>query len=523
MCYSPIRIPNPSRFYKSNMPKYLYVPCGHCEDCIRNQQNEWFFRAYNEYMSFLNLGGVCYIPTLTYNDEHLPKVVLEHDEVEYELPCFSHGHIRSFMRKLRIYVQRLGYPADGIKYIICCEFGGKKGRPHYHCAIFFPFRFSPMDVANDQIALKLFRRAWVNGFVGVGRKGLRVVGIAGIRYAMKYVCKDISFFKQKQIYVDGEKVKEFDFAKWLRSMTDDEKRYKKQLLKDSSPRHWQSINFGISFLDKVQNEYDDSQLEDLFVNNKYRLLISYDGEFTIPRYYHTKLEKMSLDYVDRICGTKKYYLTDFGRLVRFRTIMDSLKRMEKDISSYNLQYIQSVLPENASDVFGNFEEFSKKHPQAVEYYAEDRKTLVDRLPTLLQSVNLHNFVLYYKVLRYLPMSEDESKESKFNDIENIVLEMVSPSSIDSVYFSLFDSVDYADFCSTPLKYHPALLHEPCGADNLDLADYEVLALLLDKFFYYVGLSKQNRMFKANKKKRDDKKRYQTKGIHFNEFESLNYD
>lgn len=523
MCYSPIRIPNPSRFYKSNMPKYLFVPCGKCEDCIRNQQNEWFFRAYNEYMSFLNLGGVCYIPTLTYNNGHLPKVLLTDDENEIELPCFSHEHIRSFMRKLRIYLKRLGYPSEGIKYIICCEFGGKKGRPHYHCGIFFPYRFSPLDVVNDQIALKLFRRAWINGFVGVGRKGLRVVGIAGIRYAMKYVCKDMSFFRQKQIYVDGEQIKEFDFSKWIHETSKDALRYKKDLLKGSVPRHWQSLYFGATFLDKLQKEYDDSQLEQLLTDNKYRLLTSNDGEFAIPRYYHTKLERMTIESVDRICGTKKQYFTDLGRVVRFRTIMQGIERFEKDVKSWNKEYIKSCLPEKASDVFGNFEEFSQKYPQAVACYSEDRETLVESLPIYISKVNLHHFALYYKVLRFLPMSEDETKESKIDNIENIILEMVCPSSIDSVYFSLFDDLDDIELCSTPLKTHPYLLTEPCGVDCYDLQDLEALSLLVDKFLYYFGVVKQNKAFKKNKKKRDDKKRYEKKGVTYNEYESLKYE
>lgn len=504
------------------MPKYLFVPCGKCEDCIRTQQNEWFFRAYNEYLTFLNQGGVCYIPTLTYNDEHLPHVVITEDETEIMLPCFSHSHIRSFMRKLRKYVERLGYPSEGIKYIICCEFGGKKGRPHYHCGIFFPYRFSPMDVANDQIALKLFRRAWINGFVGVGRKGLRVVGIQGIRYAMKYVCKDMSFFCQKQMFVDGNEVKEFDFSKWLDSLTNDEKRYKKELIKDSTPRHWQSTYFGISFLDKLK-DYDDSQVLDLLSENKYRLLTSNDGEFPIPRYYHTKLERFAIDSVDKICGSRKQYFNDLGRLVRFRTLMKSIERFEKDLQGYNDEYVKTFLPEKASDVFGNYEEFVKNHPQAVAIYYDDRTTIIQKLCYFLRDVNLHNFVLYYKVLRYLPMSKDETAESKLTNIEDIVTEMVCPSSIDSIYFSFFDDLDNIGLISTPLKTHPYLLAEPCGANNYDFTDYEDLSLMLDKFLYYVGLQKQNRMFRNNQKKRDDKRRFQKEGVHFNLYDSINYD
>ena len=72
MFFSPIKILNPSRSYRSDIPKYLYVPCGYCQDCQRVKHNEWFFRAMIEWNYYRSIGGAVYFITLTYNEEDLP-------------------------------------------------------------------------------------------------------------------------------------------------------------------------------------------------------------------------------------------------------------------------------------------------------------------------------------------------------------------------------------------------------------------------------------------------------------------
>lgn len=510
------------------MPKYIFVPCGECEDCKRNIQNEWFFRAYNEYIRFIELGGVCYIPTLTYNQEDLPVVCLDirNDsdlgfcgDLSVDLPCFCHADIRSFIRKLRVYVERLGYDSHGIKYIVCCEFGDKKGRPHYHCAIFFPFRFSPMDVPNDSIALKLFRRAWIHGFVGVGRKGIRVNGIAGIRYAMKYITKDMSFFNQKQKYVKDGVVKIFDLKEWLNVEDDVERKVRKNSLRFVAPRHWQSIRFGIGFLDTLKHVSEENLVQ-MFVDNKYRLLTASDGDFAIPRYYHTALERVKVDYIYNLLHRVSYVPTSFGVRVKLETMYKKFDTFVDELKGWNLQFVKTWLPESAKDVFGNFEEFSKKHSLSVAQYYADRVVLISNLPVLLKRVDLREFAYYYHVLRFVPCSPDETKESLFARLDDIMYNIACPSSIDSVYFTLFDVDDVENRCSTPLKYHRNLVHESCCADCHDFADFETLACLIDKFRYYMGLQKQNTSYRKNKKKKEDKQNNLKKGFHYEEYPSL---
>lgn len=62
MCYNPITIKTPSGYQK--------VPCGHCLECLRQYQNSWSNRMYEEIKAH---NGKAVFFTLTYNDESVPK------------------------------------------------------------------------------------------------------------------------------------------------------------------------------------------------------------------------------------------------------------------------------------------------------------------------------------------------------------------------------------------------------------------------------------------------------------------
>lgn len=122
-CVNPLQVINK----KTKQPQL--VPCGRCYNCRMQTRAEWTFRLTLEqfewpYTSFL---------TLTYNEESLP--------FRGGSPSLYPVHLSKFIKDLR----NSGY---NLKYYAVGEYGGRFGRPHYHCILFhkdiiYPQNFWP--------------------------------------------------------------------------------------------------------------------------------------------------------------------------------------------------------------------------------------------------------------------------------------------------------------------------------------------------------------------------------------------
>lgn len=91
-------------------------PCGQCLNCRINKSRMWATRIGFEHLT----AGPSSFVTLTYNDDFVPKNC-ELDEKD----------VRGFFKRLRYY-----NGDKKIRYFYCGEYGDKKGRPHYHIALF---------------------------------------------------------------------------------------------------------------------------------------------------------------------------------------------------------------------------------------------------------------------------------------------------------------------------------------------------------------------------------------------------
>lgn len=205
MCLNPIRVKNPSRRFQDGLSKtFLEVPCGHCAECQKNAEDDWFVRSFFEWRKIKLSGhGAVWFLLLTYDEDHLPWY--EDEELGFRIPCFNPKHIKAFRDSVRTYLTRDGYDASGIKFGIYAEYGKNTGRPHFHCQIYVPF-----DLPNEYVLGKwkhcsdgknrlvggLFDRAWPNGFVswsvepGTGRLRPKIESDGGIQYSQKYVNKE---------------------------------------------------------------------------------------------------------------------------------------------------------------------------------------------------------------------------------------------------------------------------------------------------------------------------------------------
>ena len=264
-CYHPITIRNPKLVKDSLIDKtMLEVPCGHCIGCKDEKRVSWFIRLYYEWQYCVDNGGFALFETLTYNNAHLPKLVIA-DET---FPCFNVRDIQLYLKRVRKKIS-LVYPHLNIKfkYFLAMEYGGLTHRPHYHVIFFVS---SPLIRPFDFKAI--VEELWHNnGFTMSGKYNNGFVnGSGGLSYCSKYVCKDIyeeCYFrsirqKLEKLGVTSEQMKPF------------------------FPHSMQSKNLGVYalFYDKLNDYFD-------FLNGNIKLPDKENGvrSYKLPLYYDRKL------------------------------------------------------------------------------------------------------------------------------------------------------------------------------------------------------------------------------------------
>ena len=97
------------------------LPCGQCEECRAQNAQQWATRAYNETKT--NQTGM--FLTLTYKNEDLPKTPTG-------IPTLQKKGVVLFKKAIRQKLFRKYGKRINIKTLECGEYGGKRGRPHYH-------------------------------------------------------------------------------------------------------------------------------------------------------------------------------------------------------------------------------------------------------------------------------------------------------------------------------------------------------------------------------------------------------
>ena len=133
-----------------------FVPCGKCVFCGVARRSEWSTRLFHEARSHYGSKFV----TLTYSEKYVPDKVRK---------C----HVQNFFKRLRKAGCKCKYYAVG-------EYGGEKGRPHYHIILFG-------DVSDRSI-----RQAWsfynrrTRKFDEIGIVHVGQVNEASVMYCLGY-------------------------------------------------------------------------------------------------------------------------------------------------------------------------------------------------------------------------------------------------------------------------------------------------------------------------------------------------
>lgn len=229
----PIRIKNNTKYFNPCTSKSRVTfssPDSYQQRRIKIEGYEtrlyWQFRYCEEH------DGQTFFYTLTYNDEHLPKM--------YGLNCFDYEDLRDLLtggfRK-----QLLRKYGTTFKYFIGAELGDGKGtrgmhnNPHYHILFFLEDakneRFPYVKITPDEFR-HLVRLYW-QGFdedtdgmqdyrtakYGIAREGENVGKVTDFRavsYCAKYVCKD-AYLKRGESIVE-KKVRFLTKKSYKRSM-----------------------------------------------------------------------------------------------------------------------------------------------------------------------------------------------------------------------------------------------------------------------------------------------------------------
>lgn len=156
MCLAPIKIPNKNKLrpewrsqrfeeLKDYKSAYMEVPCGICKQCVAMGQMELIQRVQME-----ALNNVIFMGTITYDEEHLPRLETElwEDKNGKMQPGYQYRYAKyedasaaiKRMRNENVY----GIP---FKYLIVTERGSLRQRPHFH--ILLLFRRKDLPTYND--------------------------------------------------------------------------------------------------------------------------------------------------------------------------------------------------------------------------------------------------------------------------------------------------------------------------------------------------------------------------------------
>lgn len=139
MCTSPIVIKYQS--IEGNHAKL--VPCGKCFECLKQKQNDYFVRIYEE----LTQSSKACMVTLTYAPQNVPYFLIDGKKF---LTVWK-DDVKSWMKRFRTNYERATGDKIG-RFFLCSEYGEHTHRPHYHCLFF------NMSVKDVSLALNDWRK-----------------------------------------------------------------------------------------------------------------------------------------------------------------------------------------------------------------------------------------------------------------------------------------------------------------------------------------------------------------------------
>ena len=372
MCYKPLHILNKKLDFDSRFDKvYIDVPCGKCCECQNAKVTSWSLRNYYEFIYTKSLNGVVCNITLTYNDEHLPKV--------YDIATFCKSDVQKFLKLLRKWLVKDGLmPDSSLRYFITSEYGHLHQRPHYHCLFYLLAPINPM------VFYRYCQKYWHRGFVGYGQLGVEVLDYHALQYACKYITKDSSY----QTVIDNVK------SKYSELSEDKYCVYFDEFFKEFRQFHLESKGFGSCMLNYLTKEQ--------LTNGNILSPFKSDGQtLPIPQYIIRKVFYSKLTLSD---GSVVYRLNRDGMMRNLTTLSSKIiqstnKLIELRQYPDDIDLLNELQSESVSSFFDNmditFKNLGLPLYSLYVYNFVYRNRVVDEDNTEFYRINYAKFVFNY--------------------------------------------------------------------------------------------------------------------------------
>lgn len=371
MCLRPISIPNPTKFVSLlHRDRFLLsIPCGCCSECQRTLHNQWYYRAYYEWLNCAENDGYIMLDCLTYDNKHLPKLshVWQFLDKKVDFPCFSRIDVRKFIDMFYHRIQRAGFKGK-VRHFLCGEYGtdpNKTHRPHYHLLLYVQSKdIDPVWLSNE------ISDCWSYGRTdGVKYRGRRYVlshnfidcsnaasSLRSCSYVTKYVQKSSEFQSEidkrlaivmrsmADYVVDGENSNFLSADSWLESAF--AKRERQKLKRYVNQFHRQNQGFGLLALrDLDLSQYMNDGV--LYMPDSKGLKIP----VVMPTYYKRKLFSELITLND---GSRYWQLNSLGVEFRNRRKLAVIKSLKDRYDAYKLHYNMDFDSDSLADYVYNY-------------------------------------------------------------------------------------------------------------------------------------------------------------------------
>lgn len=278
-----------------------HVPCGHCNECIKNRQNEYVIRTIEE---AAKLGHVWFF-TLTYNDDHVPttfdldgEIVEEDPETgevffapEAKLLTLRNEDITSWKKRVRARLNKRrkseGRERLKFSFLICGEYGPKTHRPHYHGLFIGMTRPDMLEFKKDwekHYGFTQFKS--VNTLTTLERNDVECTA----RYVAKYICKIQEFEDENVLTGKVQKPRKLVSAGY--GLPNEEK------FKRMKDYHLCRDMFPDADLDRMYNVKEPMRLiREIIKRRRYK---NNGKDYKLPRYYQRKIFYTVDEYTGKI-------------------------------------------------------------------------------------------------------------------------------------------------------------------------------------------------------------------------------
>lgn len=173
--------------------KMIEIPCNHCIGCLLDHANNWAVRLMLEAQNWKH----SYFVTLTYNEANRHK--------DHKL---HRKDMTDFWKRLRWHYQGEesitfhDKTENPIRYFYCGEYGGKRGREHFHALIFNinldDLKFYKYSKSGEPLyTSKKLSKIWGFGFCPIGK-----VTYKSACYVARYTQKKLGIKPKTHYYKD---------------------------------------------------------------------------------------------------------------------------------------------------------------------------------------------------------------------------------------------------------------------------------------------------------------------------------